>query len=117
MPESEWLRIPHPDAKIIDHATFASVHQHLANFTINKSDDDLLDELEIDLGNAWTADSNRFAVLRRHFSSLFSPPILVPSCGAYRLIGYDVRPESRDPLRTEKGHFVRVRSPVSSEMD
>jgi hypothetical protein len=45
MPESEWLRIPHPSAKIIDDATFASVPQHLATFTINKSDHQLVDEL------------------------------------------------------------------------
>jgi hypothetical protein len=36
---------------------------------------------------------------------------------AYQLMGYDIRPESRDPVRTEKGRFMRLRSPASSEMD
>ena len=32
-------------------------------------------------------------------------------------LSFDIRPESRDLLRTEKGCFARVRSPLSSEMD
>jgi hypothetical protein len=113
MPESEWLRIPHPSAKIIDDATFASVPQHLVTFTINKSGDQLVDELRSIWAMHGRLIPTRFAVLRalllqpRHrFGSLMRP---------YPF--YDVRPESRDPVRTEKGRFVRLRSPASSEMD
>jgi hypothetical protein len=116
MPESEWLRIPHPSAKIIDDATFASVPQHLVTFTINKSDDQLVDEIRSMLAMHGRLIPTRFAVLRALLLQPLLPPIWFPDAG-YQLTGYDVRPESRDPVGTEKGRFVRVRSPVSSEMD
>lgn len=78
MPESEWRRTPQPDAKMVDDATFRIRAAAACDHTINKSEDHF-DEPKIDLGNAWTADSN---TIRRtpvsHFSSLFSPTYLVP---------------------------------------
>jgi hypothetical protein len=81
---------------------------------INKSDDQLLGELKIDLGDAWTADSNAIRRTPGAYSGSASPASFRHRFGslmqAYRLVGYDVRPQSRDPVRTEKGRFVRVRS-------
>jgi hypothetical protein len=90
MPESSWVRVPHPSAKIIDDATFASVQRRLATFTINKSDDQLLDELRSILAKhgrltaatiRHTPDTASPASFRYRFGSLMQ---------AYRLIGYDV---------------------------
>ena len=90
MPESSWLRVPHPSAKIIDDVTFESVQHRLATFTINKSDDQLLDELRSILGihGRLTAATIRRtpgvaspASFRYRFGSLME---------AYRLIGYEV---------------------------
>jgi DNA invertase Pin-like site-specific DNA recombinase len=90
MPESSWLRVPHPSAKIIDDATFASVQQRLATFTINKSNDQILDELRSILAThgRLTATTIRRtpgapspSSFRHRFGSLMA---------AYRLIGYNV---------------------------
>jgi DNA invertase Pin-like site-specific DNA recombinase len=90
MPESEWLRVPHPSAKIIDDATCALVQRRLARLTINKSNDQLLDELRVILAaNARlnstiirrTAGATSPASFRYRFGSLMR---------AYELIGYDV---------------------------
>jgi hypothetical protein len=106
--------MPHPSAKIIDHATFASVPQHLVTFTINKPDDQLVDELRSIWAMHGRLIPTRFAELRALLLQPLSPPIWFPDA-AYQF--YDVRPESRDPARRKKGNFVRLRSPVSSEMD
>jgi hypothetical protein len=90
MPESSWVRVPHRSAKIIDDATFASVQRPLATFTINKSNDQLLDELRSILATHGrvtaatirrTPDTASPASFRHRFGSLMQ---------AYRLIGYDV---------------------------
>jgi len=44
-PESQWLVAPHPTSKIIDDETFAAARSRIRAFTINKSDDEMLDEL------------------------------------------------------------------------
>ena len=90
MPESRWLRVPHPSSKIISEETFASVRQCLAAFTINKSNDQLLDELRmIRAANGRlnstiirrTVGATSPASFRYRFGSLMR---------AYELIGYDV---------------------------
>ena len=90
MPESRWLRVPHPSSKIISEETFASVRQRLAAFTINKSNDQLLDELRtIRAANGRlsstiirrTVGAPSPASFRYRFGSLMR---------AYELIGYDV---------------------------
>jgi DNA invertase Pin-like site-specific DNA recombinase len=45
VPASAWVRVPHAFEAIVDDATFAAAQQALANRTIHKSDDRLLDEL------------------------------------------------------------------------
>ena len=90
IPESNWVRVPHPSAKIVDDATFTSVQNRLATFTINKSNDQLLDELKsiLAIHGRLTATTIRRtpgatspASYRQRFGSLME---------AYRLIGYDV---------------------------
>ncbi len=90
MPESNWVRVPHPSAKIIDDETFASVQRRLATFTINKSNDQLLDELRSILATHGrlaattirrTPGAPSPSSFRHRFGSLME---------AYRLIGYDV---------------------------
>jgi hypothetical protein len=90
LPESEWLRVPHPSAKIIDDATFASVQQRLGTFTLNKSNDQLLDELRsiLAIHGRLTSKTIRStpgatspASFRYRFGSLMR---------AYELIGYNV---------------------------
>jgi DNA invertase Pin-like site-specific DNA recombinase len=44
-PESQWLRVPHPSAKLIDDVTFTAVRNRRKSFTINKSNEELLTEL------------------------------------------------------------------------
>jgi DNA invertase Pin-like site-specific DNA recombinase len=90
IPASQWLRVPHPSAKIVDDERFASVERRLANFTINKSDDQLLDELRAILAVNGrltstvirrTPGATSPASFRYRFGSLLR---------AYQLIGYDV---------------------------
>src|SRR5579862_3538953 len=90
IPESRWLRVPHPSSKIISEETVASVWQRLAAFTINKSNDQLLDELRtIRAANGRlsssiirrTVGATSPASFRYRFGSLMR---------AYELIGYDV---------------------------
>lgn len=45
-PESQWLRVPHPTSKLIDDATFQAAGARIKCFTINKSNDELLGELQ-----------------------------------------------------------------------
>ena len=89
-PESRWLHVPHPSSKIISEEIFASVRQRLATFTINKSNDQLLDELRtIRAANGRlnstiirrTVGATSPASFRYRFGSLMH---------AYELIGYDV---------------------------
>ena len=89
-PESEWLRVKHPTAKVIDDATFAAVQKRIANFTNHKSNQQLLDELRAILAansrlNSTiirnSADTTPAGSLRRRFGSLMQ---------AYDLIGYHV---------------------------
>ena len=115
--ENALVRRATNTAKIIDDATFASVRQHLATFPINKSDDRLLDELRSILAMDGWLTPTRFAVLRALLLQLLFAHRFGSLMRAYQLIGYEVLPETRDPVRTEKGRFVRVRSPVSTEMD
>jgi hypothetical protein len=108
MSESEWLRIPHPSAKIIHDATFASVPQHLVTFTINKFDDQLVDELRSIWAMHGRLIPTRFAVLRALLLQPLSPPIWFPDAGLSVL-----RRSSgiADPVRTEKGALRAVAIP------
>jgi hypothetical protein len=114
MPESGWLRIPHPSAKIIDDVTFASVPQHLATFTINKSDEQLVDELRSIWAMHGRLIPTRFALLRALLLQPLAPPIWFPDAGLSVLRRSS---ESRDPVRTEKGAFRAVAIPGEREMD
>jgi hypothetical protein len=44
-PASEWLRVEHPTAKVIDDATFVAVQKRIATFTNHNSNEQLLNEL------------------------------------------------------------------------
>lgn len=106
MRESEWLRMPHPSVKIIDDTTFASVPQHLATFTINKSDEPLVDELRSIPAIHGRPIPTAICLLRALLLQPLSPPSwnrVGSLMRAYQLIGYDVRPESRIRCAPKKG--------------
>jgi DNA invertase Pin-like site-specific DNA recombinase len=90
IPEAQWLRVPHPSAKIVDDTAFELVRRRLANFTINKSNDQLLDELRATLALSGRLSST----VIRGIPSVSSPASFRCRFGsllrAYQLIGYDV---------------------------
>ena len=86
-------------------ATFTTVPQHLLAFTINKSDDQLVDERRSIWAMHGRLIPTRFALLGRCFSSLFRRRF-GSLMRAYQF--YEVHPESRGPVRTEKGAFRAV---------
>jgi DNA invertase Pin-like site-specific DNA recombinase len=45
VPESEWVKAPHPSAKLIDDTTFLAAQKRIRSFTVNRSDEELLEEL------------------------------------------------------------------------
>ena len=90
VPESRWLHASHPSSKIISEETFSAVRQRLAAFTINKSKDQLLDELR----TIRTANGRLNSTIIRRTVGATSPASFRYRFGslmrAYELIGYDV---------------------------
>ena len=88
IPESQWLTVAHPTARLVDDATFAAARKRIASFTINKSNDQLLDELRAILAGNGRLNSTLIrqrpgttppTSYRYRFGSLMR---------AYELIGY-----------------------------
>lgn len=87
-PNTQWLRVPHLSAKLIDDETFAAAQRKIRNFTIHKSNEQLLDELRniLAANGKLSMDTIRRtpgatvpAVYRYRFGSLVN---------AFQLIGY-----------------------------
>ena len=87
-PASEWLRVEHPTAKVIEDDTFAAVQKRIATFTNHKSNEQLLNELRAILAANGRLNSTLIrnsagttpaTSLRARFGSLLH---------AYELIGY-----------------------------
>jgi Recombinase len=87
--ETQWLRVPHPTARLIDDATFAAARTRIKNFTINKSNEQLLYELRSILAANGKVSANLIrripgaalpALYRYRFGSLVN---------AFQLIGYE----------------------------
>jgi len=107
IPESQWLRVPHPSSKIIDDTVFTAIRRRLSSFTTRKSNDQLLDELRSILATHGrlsstvirrTPGSTSPASFRYRFGSLMR---------AYELIGYDV-PIARLAVTRRKIQAMRL---------
>jgi hypothetical protein len=89
-------------------ATFTTVPQHLVTFTINKSDDQLVDERR----SIWAMHGRLILNTTRPTRALLlqplSPPIWFPDAGLSVLRGSS---GTRGSVRTEKGAFRAVAIP------
>ena len=96
LPREKWTMTPEAWEPIIDESTFQEAQRILQNRTINKSDEELLDELRLllqkqgrlSLRIIQNADSGSPSVYRRRFGSLRA---------AYKLIAYG-RPSDFGPI-------------------
>lgn len=87
-PDAQWLRVPHPTAKLIDDETFAAAQRRIRNFAINKSNEQLLDDLRAILA----ANKKLSAEMIRHTPGATLPAVYRYRFGslanAFQLIGY-----------------------------